>query len=213
LRREGQPPVNEEVAIDAESYRPLRFRFHVGADTSEWFRVASIETLEREEGQFTPPTPRPEPRKRRQTQAEERAVTPAEAATALETHALWAGEAVSDIALAKIELMKVTTEWSDGRETETRALRLEYGERPRGRPGGRWLVITEGTSKEIGRFGSFGAAPLEPGELRLVGLGGLAAGDVDIWFGALDLDGLYLGFESPQRDLILAAARALTPIR
>jgi hypothetical protein len=33
-----------------------------------------------------------------------------------------------------------------------------------------------------------------------------------MWFGALDLDGLYLGFESPQRDLVIAAARALTPI-
>jgi hypothetical protein len=134
-----------------------------------------------------------------------------DAATVLERPALWPGESVAGIELTEIAVMKLTTEWSDGRETEARALRFEYGERPRGRPGGRWLIITEGTSKVMSRFGSFADAGLRPGELRLTGLGGLD-GEPDLWFGWLEHNGVYLGFESPQRDLVLAAARALRPI-
>jgi hypothetical protein len=212
--RKGRPPTHEEVAIDAESYRPLRFRFHFGEDTSNWWRVVSIATVDREEGQFAPPPVRTEPHHRGQTWTDEQTVTPAEAATALERPAVWAGESVGDVALSEIEVMKLTTEWTDGRETETRALSFQYGERPRGRAGGRWLRVTESTSKEMSRFGSFGAAPLAPGELRLVGLGGEGEAMIPmLWFGVVDLDGLYLGFESPQRDLILEAARALRPLR
>jgi hypothetical protein len=209
--QEGQP-LNEEVAIDAESFRPLRFRFHYGADASPWSRVLSIETLEREDGQFTPPQPRPEPRPRRATGLDERTLTPDEAHNVLGRSALWPGADVEGIALTEIELMKVTTEWSDGRETQAKALVLQYGEGRRADPSGRWLVVTEGTSAEIPRFGTFGATPLDVGELRLVGLdSGLGEGR-KMWFGSLERDGLYFAFESPHRDLVLAAARALTPI-
>lgn len=208
-----RPTVYQEVAVDAETYRPLRFRFHSGAAVGEWWRVLSLETVAREEGQFAAPAPAA-PRPSRLTGSDERVLTPAEAAASLERPALWPGPAVAGIELSEIELMKVTTEWTDGRETENRALVFQYGQGRRAGPSGQWLTITEGTSpQEIPHFGAIARPALAPGQLRLVGLGDLDGSAVDMWFGAMEINGVSILLESPQRKLILAAARAMVPIR
>lgn len=203
-----------EVAVDAETYEPLRFRYRSGATTSHWWRVVSIESLAREEGQFARPA-RAEPRPLRQTGTDERALTPAEAATALERPAVWPGPEVTGIRLAEIQLTKLTSEWTDGRETLSRALVLQYGPRrfeAREEP---WLMITETTSRaENLRFGHARPGELEPqaNELTLVGVGDLDGSAADMWFGTMMADGVYVALESTRREVIVAAARAMRPI-
>lgn len=202
-----------EVALDAESYEPLRFRYRSGNQTSEWWRIVSIETLAREEQQFAPPT-RATPRPIRQTGTDERALTPAEAATALDRPAVWPGPDVAGIQLAEIELVKLTTEWTDDRETVSRALALQYGPR-RYKAGDKpWLMITETSSPaENLSFRGLGGPDPRPGELKIRGVGDLDGSPADMWVGSMVANGLYVALESAQRELILTAARALTPIR
>jgi hypothetical protein len=145
---------------------------------------------------------------------DERELTPSEAANALGRRAFWPGRAVAGVELAQIELMRLTTPWTDGRVTKGRALVFQYGADRRTahlerKPS---LIITEGTSAEENLRFYLGGSALEPGELRLSGVGRTQSGDPEMWFGSMRLDGVYISFESPRRDLILAAAKAMVPL-
>jgi CHASE3 domain sensor protein len=139
-----------------------------------------------------------------------RPLTPAEAATALAGPAFWPGPVVNDIELSQIEVVRLMTRWGGKRVTENRALVFQYGP---GRGAGSsepWLTITEGTSaEETPRFGVAGEPHLPPGELRLTGVGHGDGGEVDMWFASMHRDGVYISLESPQRELILAAAGSM----
>lgn len=207
--------LSEDVAVDAEHYRPLRFRFS-SADssrTSSWSqapRVVEIETIPRDLADFEPPRAS-EPRPVGQTGVGVRTLEPAEAAAALGRPALWPGPAVAGVDLTEIELTRLTTPWTDGRQTEGHALVFRYGADRRtahleGKPS---LIITEGTSIEHAlRFDLGGSTP-GPGELGLAGVGKTEAGGAEMWFGSMQRDGIYVSFESPRRDLIVAAAKAM----
>ena len=148
----------EDVAVDAHDYRPLRFRISApgGQTTDNWWRVVAIETMPREPGLFAPPPPA-EPRPSQQTGTTERTLTAPEAAAALSQPALWPGTKVDGIDLTKIDLLKLTTRWTDGKETESHALQLQYGADQRtsylsGEPS---LIMTEGTAPyDVLRFAS-----------------------------------------------------------
>jgi hypothetical protein len=206
----------EEVAVDADDYRPLRIGYAISGAPGRWaWRVVAIEAVPRAPDQFVAPKPA-EPRLAQQTGVDERTLTPAEAATALERPGLWPGRVVDGVELAQIELMRLTTRWTDGRVTEGRALVLQYGASRRAAhlEGKRSLIITEGTSREEApRFDAFGGPPLPPGKLRLRGFGGQDGSEADMWFGSMQRDGVYISFESPQRELVLAAAKAMVPLR
>ncbi len=208
--------LSQDVAVDADDYRPLRFRFSstvAPGRTSPWSeapRVVEIETIPRDPGDFEAPQPT-EPRPAEQTGVEERKLTPAEAATALQRPVFWPGLAVEGVELAQIELMRLTTTWTDGRVTEGRTLVFQYGADRRtahleGRPS---LIITEGTSTEEALHGDFGGPRPGPGKLRLTGSGDTRSGEAEMWFGSMRRDGVYISFASPQRHLILAAAKAM----
>jgi hypothetical protein len=118
---------------------------------------------------------------------------------------------VDGIALTRIQLVKLTTRWTDGRETHNQALEVQYGADRRtsnllGEPS---LIITEGTSaQETPRFGMFGGPP-SPGKLVLSGVGNADGSPVDMWFASMQRDGVYITLESPQRELVLTAAEAM----
>jgi CHASE3 domain sensor protein len=139
-----------------------------------------------------------------------RPLTPAEAATALEGPAFWPGPAVNDVELSQIEVVRLMTRWGGKRVTENRALVFQYGPGRGANSSEPWLTITEGTSaEETPRFGVAGAPHLPPGELRLTGFGHADGGEVDMWFASMQRDGVYIALESPQRELILAAAGSM----
>jgi hypothetical protein len=212
--------ISEDVAVDADDYRPLRFRFSSSElEATQWSqspRVVEIETIARDPRDLA----RPEPAERRpggQTGVEERTLTPAEAATVLGRPVFWPGPMVGGVELAQIELMRLTTRWTDGDVTEGHSLVFQYGASERdayleGKPS---LIITEGMSAaETLRFGSIGAPPPGPGELRLMGLGRRTADgrEGQMWFGSMQRDGVYISMKSPQRELIVAAARSMEPL-
>jgi hypothetical protein len=204
----------EEVAVDAEGYRPLRFRFTSGATTpwSEASRVVEIETIPRDLRDFEPPvSPPATPRPAGQTGVDERKLEPSEAAAALGRTAVWPGRSVDGVELAEIELMRLTTTWTDGRVTKSHALVFQYGagRRDAALHGTPSLIITEsGSAEETLRF----QGSVRPGELHLAALGSTAAGGAETWIGSMQRDGMYLTLESRQRDLILAAAKAMAPL-
>ena len=179
-------------------------------EPAHWWRVLSIETLTREKGQFAPPLPGPA-LPQSQTETDEHELTPAQAAYALERPALWAGRAVDGIELTKIEVLGLTTRWSDGRKVEGRGLRLEYWGGPlRSVP--RWLEIRQSSSRDSApRFGPHDLK-LPPGRLQLFGLGDYDGSEVDRWIGSLRTHGMFVTIASPERKVVLAAARALRPI-
>jgi hypothetical protein len=208
--------VSEDVAVDEESYRPLRFRFvstTASSRTSPWSeapRVVEIETIPRDPRDFEVPQAS-EARLRTQTGVDERKLEPAEAATALGRPVFWAGRAVDGLGLAQIQLMRLTTHWTDGRVTEGHALVFQYGadQRTAHLEGKQSLIVTEGSSaKETPRFDLGGSMPRQ-GELRLTGVGKTDTGDAEMWFGSMQRDGVYISFQSPDRDLILAAAKSM----
>lgn len=208
---------SEEVAVDKDDYRPLRYRFSATPDrTLSWSeapRVVEIETIPRDPRDFEPPQPG-EPRPGGQTGVDERPLQPEEAASVLGRTVFWPGKAVEGVDLARIELMRLATTWTNGRVTEGHALVFQYGvdRRTAHLEGKRSLTMTEGTStEETGPFNLGGSMP-EPGALRLRGVGKTDSGEPEMWFGAMQRDGVYISFESPQRELIVAAAKSLVPL-
>ena len=200
----------EEVAVDADDYRPLRFRFSSSAAADRanpWSRaprVVAIETIPRDPRDFTPPE-LAGARPIETTGVDKQSLTPAEAATALVSPALWPGRAVDGLELSKIELLRPARRWTDGRVTVSRLLMFQYGADPAVGPRRSWLVITEGTSaEETPRFGSE-VPPPPPGKLRLTGFGGGDGSEADFWSASMQRDGVYISLQSPQRELIRAA--------
>jgi hypothetical protein len=50
------------------------------------------------------------------------------------------------------------------------------------------------------------------GKMRLMEVKARDDRSIDMWFGNVQRDGLYINMQSPQRELIIEAARALEPI-
>ena len=144
---------------------------------------------------------------------EERTLTPAEAATALARPAFWPGPLVNDVELNQIQLVRLMTRWGDKSLTKNRALVFQYGP---GRSAGSsepWLTIIEGTSAEATpRFGLSGGPQLPPGKIQLTGVGDADGSEVETWFASMQREGVYISFESPQRELILAAAGSMVRV-
>jgi hypothetical protein len=58
------------------------------------------------------------------------------------------------------------------------------------------------------RFGLGGSTP-GPGELALTGVGKTEDDEAEVWYGSMLREGVYMSLESPDRELILAAATAM----
>jgi hypothetical protein len=209
---------SQEVAVDRDTHRPLRFRLYSPfflrkVPWSEAARIVLIETIPPDPGDFQRPEAG-EPRPEKQTSALAGTVTPAQAATALGQPVFWPGRAVEGVQLAKIQLMRLTTEWTDGHTSHGQSLAFQYGADRRtahleGRPS---LIMTQTTSaKENLRFGPLDPEP-KAGELHLIGFSNPSRSDVAMWYGAMKRDGVYISFESRRREFIVAAARSMKPL-
>ena len=219
-----QPAFTEEVVVDAETFKPLRFR-HIpgpgersgpgpepGSDIVSapvfWWRVLSIESIGRDDDDFeAAPAPF---RWARVAPGNDSEVTLDEAATALGRPALWSGADIDGARLQRIGLVTTTITWKDGRETKSRSLLIRY-EAPGQKQ--RWLWMEVGTSPETTpRFGPIDGESVPTGKVRLVEVEARDDRSIDMWFGNVQRDGLYINIQSPQRELIVEAARALRPL-
>jgi hypothetical protein len=200
-----QPGYTEEVVVDGKSYKPLRFRHLPGPDVVAgpvyWWRVVTIETADRiDEGYLR----RAEPRRwKRFAPSQDTKVTAEEAGTALGRPALWAGTELDGAPLTRIGVVTSTITWLDGRETKTPSLFIRY-EDPSAK---RSLWMTVALSRDFsGHWGPVDGAAVPPGKVRL------KQGDRGLWFGNVERGGLYVNLQSPERQLVLAAAKALKPL-
>lgn len=62
------------------------------------------------------------------------------------------------------------------------------------------------------RFAPVDGEAVPAGKVRLAFVESRDSRSIDMWFGNVQRDGLYINMQSPRRDLVLAAAEALRPI-
>lgn len=204
-----EPAYTEEVVVDGETFEPLRFRHLYGTDVAagpvHWWRVVSIEAIERDDADFKagPPSfPWTSFAPSNDTE-----VTVDEAATALGRPALWAGRAIDGVPLERIGLVTTTITWTDGRETESPSLLIRY-DAPK-----RWLWMSVGLSaEETPRFGPVDGEAVPAGKVRLMEVKAHDDPSIDMWFGNVQRDGLYINMQSPARELVIEAAKTLQPM-
>jgi hypothetical protein len=203
-----QPVFVEEVAVDEGTFKPLRFRHLPGPEVAAgpifWWRVISIESTDRDPKDFTPAKQRA--MRSFGPTGNDRAVTRGEAATALGRTALWPGTEVGGAKLERIGVATNRITWADGGVTESPYLLIRYGPRP-------WIWLTVGTSPEgTPRFGPADGEAVPAGKVRLTFAKAHDDRSIDMWFGNVQRDGVYINMQSPRRELIIEAARMLEPI-
>jgi hypothetical protein len=210
-----QPAFTEEVVVDEETHEPLRFRQLPGPNTVagpiHWWRVLEIESIDRDDGDFA--VDRPAFEWTQFAPGMTRKATTDEAATHLGRPALWPGTEVGDVPLEGLSTGVTKITWRDGRMTESPSLTFHYHSGPE-RPGSKdWIDIVVGTSpEETPRYGQVDGEAVPAGKVRLSFVPTRDDRSIDMWFGNVQRDGLYFNMQSPRRELIVAAARALKPL-
>jgi hypothetical protein len=207
-----QPAYTEEVVVDGDTFEPLRFRHLYGPEVASgpvfWWRVVSIESIAHDDDDFNAGPPAfPWTRL---APSNDKEVTLEEAATALGRTALWPGAEVDGVRLERIGVVTTAITWRDGRETKSPSLLIRYdapGEK------GRWLWMEVGTSPATTpRFGPVDGEAVPAGKVRLMEVKAHDDRSIDMWFGNVQRDGIYINMQSPQRELIIEAAKTLKPI-
>jgi hypothetical protein len=208
-----QPAFTEEVVVDEETHEPLRFRHLPGPNTVagpiHWWRVLEIESIDRDGGDFVVDRPAFEwkkfaPRMTRKATADEAAIH-------LGRPALWPGTEVGDVPIEGLSTGMTEITWRDGRTTESPSLTFRYGPERAGSKD--WIVIAVGTSPvETPRYGQLDGEAVPAGKVRLSFEPTRDGRSIDMWYGNVQRDGLYFNMQSPRRDLIVAAAKALKPL-
>jgi hypothetical protein len=190
----------QEVAVDAESSRPLRFHhtYPGGRRSPEW-RVVSIEAIARDPSQFARP-PLAEPRPTQGSGSEGSRIDLAEASRALGAGVLWLGDVFAGRKIEEVQLQRVGAELTDGTEVEGVVLRIAYEDGVRVSqavdPAGLYALGIDDGGDPTAPAGSMTVysdpRPRVQAELR--------AGRTGV---VLD---------APSRELLLAAARKLRPM-
>jgi hypothetical protein len=200
---------HERLAIDAESYRPLQIeREDVGGFAPVW-RVQEIETVGRDQADFSAPQPGPPTPVSGQAQAV-RPLSSAQAQDVLGWTPLWLGESFAGTALQSIQLMRLTRGYgpSSGIPPElSEGLSLSYGDRTN------LITIAEAAQPEPanGFLGgrTFSGSPLpQPGTADVVVAQG---GNTRSCTAQLQQAGVWVTITATGSDCV-KAAKALRPI-
>ena len=202
----GVGALYEDVLVAIDSHRPLLIRYrtlpHVHGARTVTYRVVSIDSSN------TQPTlsgrqPLPS---LTGSATDIRQLGLARATNALGHAALWPGQTIGGATLQKVRLQRVTTSilHSYPPRSSVHGLRLDY------RAGTGSLVIQEAATPQYA-YGFYSAAIGVSGPLPRVGEASLAPLQ-PAWQAQLHKGGLYVTIRSPERSLVIAAARALAPI-
>jgi hypothetical protein len=211
------PGETEDVAIDSSSYQPLWYRFNSTlphGKHEQWpiYRFDSITSVA-----HPGPAPKSTPALLGQI-IPLRTVSPATATQSLRHLALWAGATVKGISLRSVHLDRVTTSVSPYITPSIRSglgLDLIY------QSANQRFEIEEAPTPQSG-YG-FNSSRLGPrGPITPRGTMTLGCNDScfatnqptqyrGTWVGQLHQDGLYINVSSENRELVIAAARSLTP--
>jgi hypothetical protein len=186
------------VLVDAETYRPLRFYsvFDAGRRSPTW-TVVHVETVARDPSQFEAP-PRAAPRPTAGTASGGEDTTLAEAQRVLGRAPLWIGAG----GLESIRVTEATTEFTNGREVNGVNVHFDYGRVEV------WVAANVAGAYSIGM--EDGGDPAPPaGSIAVT----RSRGGPRNWEGELRHDDYWVRIVTPTREQLLAAARALRPVR
>jgi hypothetical protein len=194
-------PIEQRVAIDSETYRPIVVsQLHGGGS----YHVIEIESVSREAADFSTPMPAPAENQISSGRVVASADISLDAArSVLDRPGLWAGQSIAGLQLTKIthDALRIGYARSSGLEPrEMDGLSLEYGS------GSNSLLLDEtiGPSFAYGWPTPDTLWPVPPeGSVRIAPFD----------WGYLQRGGVYVRIMSPLgEDAVLAAARALEPI-
>ncbi len=190
----------QEVAVDAKSYRPLRFHhtYPGGRRSPEW-RVLELESIPREPSLFAPPE-RSAPRPTTGSVEEGSRIDLTDAPLALGSTPLWLGPDFAGRDVERVVLHRTRAELTDGREVSGVVLRIEYADGVRVSqavdPAGLYaLGINDG-----------GDPTAPPGSMSVY------SDPRPHWQGELEAGKVGIVLDAPTRDLLLEAARGLRPM-
>jgi hypothetical protein len=228
----GVDDVSQEVALAANSEDALYLRGVCSRCTKKppTYRIATLEGVSAEAADFSAPGARQDSGKGRYASGGRRTIALEEADALLGQSALWAGQNVGgvDFSLAQYVYGSRHTSLPTTKENEVgrgHGLVFMYGvdvEKNGGwhvSPGKPHLSITETAdyrygpgnfdNGDAGRPLTFAGGPVPPaGEVALSSLGPKGG-----WVGQLEKNGLYVEIHASSRELALAAARGLEPVR
>jgi hypothetical protein len=191
----------QEVAVDAKSYTPLRFHhtYPGGRRSPEW-HVVAIESIPRDPSLFARP-PLSKPRPTQGWGLEGSRIELGDASRVLGAPALWVGATFAGREIEEVLLQRVAAELTDGTEVEGVVLRIAY---------------TDGIRV---------SQAVDPAGLYALGIddGGdpaAPAGSMTVFSdprphsqGELVVGRIGVVLDAPTRELLLAAARELRPMR
>jgi hypothetical protein len=226
----GADNVSREVALAANSEDALYLRGVCSQCAAKplTYRIATLEGVSAEAANFSVPRAPEGSGKGRYANGGRRAIALEEADSLLGRTALWAGQNVRgvDFSLAQYVYGSRHTSLPTTKENEVgrgHGLVFLYGAEVEENgswhvsPGKPHLSITETADyrygpgnfdRDAGRPLTLAGGPVPPaGEVALSSMGGAG------WVGQLQKNGLYVEIHASSRELVLAAARALEPVR
>jgi hypothetical protein len=200
----GIPPSMKRVAVDETSSLPVRIEDRNSVEGTYVTEVTSIETLPAGSGDFSKPELTHGPTYTF-VPDEIVPVTPSTAPAAL-PDVLWLGNTIYALPLATLTRKTVTTYQTEPESTRSSqtAIELRYGDGSPGHAAGGYVWLNE-TAKWDYRYAMETTEPPAGSMLYVCG----ASNNCD---GNLVKNGIHVMIQASSRELLLAAARALTPI-
>jgi hypothetical protein len=193
----------ERVAVDKDTYRPIVVHTVIDGRTTSTVEVISIDTVNREAGDFARPVDKQAPPTIvSSSQVGREDVSLAEARALLGGRLVWVGRNIEGLPLAAIEKRVIVSGYGSASGLAPRhgtAVALIYGEMQNGRPHGRYIEIDQAAQPES-VFGLTEMFNAPSGYLQLPAP----------WWGFLRAEGLYVRIFGPgATDLVVPAAQAL----
>ena len=205
-----------DVAVSQRTFEPVATREtrdgQPGPDGNSI--ILKIETLPAGAGDFTPATPEPSGQAMKMEQTG--SLTPPEASALLGRPALWAGQSVAGLDLARISKTEVSEGYDPKSKTWAKShssVTLFYGQLdekarasgvffPYGRVQTPFVQVSESPTLFFGF--QRGVSDYSPPKGSVLIIGG--------HIGVMQAQGLHIALEASSEDLLLAAARALEPV-
>lgn len=199
--RPGPAGSVQEVAVDAETFWPLRFHQTYPPDgrRSPEFHVVAIESMPRDPSLFAPPK-RSKPRPTAGWGLEGSTIELDDAARALGATPLWVGASFAGREIEQVQLQRVGSEFTNGRKVEGVVLRIEYEGDVR-------------VSQAVDPAGLYGLGIDDGGDPTAPpGSMSVYSDPRPHWQGELKVGRIGVVLDAPTRELLLDAARELRPM-
>ena len=217
----GQPAqaVVERAAVDVATLKPLLVERYLNGQKTGESKVASIETIDAQQADFSRPKQAP-PSPTISSVTSERTAAPEQAAAALGGRLLWAGQSLDGLALTATTVQEIVNGYSKDSgipAAHSTGVELVYGGPAHLPSSNGYVVVREARRPEM--MYRFSGPERQPAEGTMLVSGGDVMNGVDqahavlvgtLWYGLLAQRGSYVSIEATSKTLLLDSARSLT---